>query len=64
MGKQGPCCHCGVTSTPLWRNGPRINLCCAMHVVPGGGQRDHLQTIPLCMHEQNLRIMKSTNIQE
>ncbi|CAL9133036.1 unnamed protein product [Musa acuminata var. zebrina] len=22
MGKQGPCCHCGVTSTPLWRNGP------------------------------------------
>ncbi|KAF8096236.1 hypothetical protein N665_0313s0009 [Sinapis alba] len=22
MGKQGPCCHCGVSSTPLWRNGP------------------------------------------
>lgn len=22
MGKQGPCCHCGITSTPLWRNGP------------------------------------------
>uniref|UniRef100_A0A7N0VMG0 GATA-type domain-containing protein n=1 Tax=Kalanchoe fedtschenkoi TaxID=63787 RepID=A0A7N0VMG0_KALFE len=22
MGKQGPCCHCGVASTPLWRNGP------------------------------------------
>ncbi|KAI4338437.1 hypothetical protein MLD38_023497 [Melastoma candidum] len=22
MGKQGPCCHCGVISTPLWRNGP------------------------------------------
>ncbi|XP_042375951.1 GATA transcription factor 26-like [Zingiber officinale] len=22
MGKRGPCCHCGVTSTPLWRNGP------------------------------------------
>ncbi|KAH7692794.1 Zinc finger NHR/GATA-type protein [Dioscorea alata] len=22
MGKKGPCCHCGVTSTPLWRNGP------------------------------------------
>ncbi|WOG85782.1 hypothetical protein DCAR_0104975 [Daucus carota subsp. sativus] len=22
MVKQGPCCHCGVTSTPLWRNGP------------------------------------------
>ncbi|KAL9666770.1 hypothetical protein QQ045_001110 [Rhodiola kirilowii] len=22
MGKQGPCCHCGVPSTPLWRNGP------------------------------------------
>ncbi|KAG9450398.1 hypothetical protein H6P81_010363 [Aristolochia fimbriata] len=22
MGKQGPCCHCGATSTPLWRNGP------------------------------------------
>ncbi|XP_042482094.1 GATA transcription factor 26-like isoform X2 [Macadamia integrifolia] len=22
MGKQGPCCHCGTTSTPLWRNGP------------------------------------------
>ncbi|XP_039022617.1 GATA transcription factor 26-like isoform X2 [Hibiscus syriacus] len=22
MGKQGPCNHCGVTSTPLWRNGP------------------------------------------
>ncbi|KAL2454167.1 GATA transcription factor 26 [Abeliophyllum distichum] len=22
MGKQGPCYHCGVTSTPLWRNGP------------------------------------------
>ncbi|KAI7743424.1 hypothetical protein M8C21_011275 [Ambrosia artemisiifolia] len=22
MGKQGPCGHCGVTSTPLWRNGP------------------------------------------
>ncbi|XP_051145181.1 GATA transcription factor 26-like [Andrographis paniculata] len=22
MGKQGPCHHCGVTSTPLWRNGP------------------------------------------
>ncbi|KAM3369048.1 hypothetical protein ACQJBY_017122 [Aegilops geniculata] len=22
MGKEGPCCHCGVTSTPLWRNGP------------------------------------------
>ncbi|XP_042405830.1 GATA transcription factor 26-like isoform X1 [Zingiber officinale] len=22
MGKHGPCCHCGVTSTPLWRNGP------------------------------------------
>ncbi|KAJ1264203.1 hypothetical protein BS78_09G245200 [Paspalum vaginatum] len=22
MGKQGPCRHCGVTSTPLWRNGP------------------------------------------
>ncbi|XWS62053.1 hypothetical protein CRYUN_Cryun07bG0178000 [Craigia yunnanensis] len=22
MGKQGPCCHCGVTNTPLWRNGP------------------------------------------
>lgn len=22
MGKQGPCFHCGVTSTPLWRNGP------------------------------------------
>ncbi|GMY29913.1 GATA transcription factor 26-like isoform X4 [Fagus crenata] len=22
MGKQGPCCHCGVTTTPLWRNGP------------------------------------------
>ncbi|CAA6657134.1 unnamed protein product [Spirodela intermedia] len=22
MGKQGPCHHCGITSTPLWRNGP------------------------------------------
>ncbi|XP_015085711.1 GATA transcription factor 26-like isoform X1 [Solanum pennellii] len=22
MGKEGPCYHCGVTSTPLWRNGP------------------------------------------
>ncbi|XP_058764678.1 GATA transcription factor 26-like [Vicia villosa] len=22
MGKQGPCYHCGVSSTPLWRNGP------------------------------------------
>uniref|UniRef100_A0ACD5US34 Uncharacterized protein n=2 Tax=Avena sativa TaxID=4498 RepID=A0ACD5US34_AVESA len=22
MGKEGPCRHCGVTSTPLWRNGP------------------------------------------
>ncbi|CAM8946469.1 unnamed protein product [Rhodiola kirilowii] len=22
MGKHGPCCHCGVASTPLWRNGP------------------------------------------
>ncbi|KAG0473018.1 hypothetical protein HPP92_014494 [Vanilla planifolia] len=22
MGKNGPCRHCGVTSTPLWRNGP------------------------------------------
>ncbi|KAI3756570.1 hypothetical protein L1987_56391 [Smallanthus sonchifolius] len=22
MGKQGPCYHCSVTSTPLWRNGP------------------------------------------
>ncbi|XP_042390384.1 GATA transcription factor 26-like isoform X3 [Zingiber officinale] len=22
MKKQGPCRHCGVTSTPLWRNGP------------------------------------------
>ncbi|KAK4758289.1 hypothetical protein SAY87_019590 [Trapa incisa] len=22
MGKQGPCHHCRVTSTPLWRNGP------------------------------------------
>ncbi|XP_065027901.1 GATA transcription factor 27-like isoform X1 [Musa acuminata AAA Group] len=22
MGKNGPCHHCGVTSTPLWRNGP------------------------------------------
>ncbi|XP_074264744.1 GATA transcription factor 27-like [Silene latifolia] len=22
MGKKGPCCHCGVASTPLWRNGP------------------------------------------
>ncbi|XP_020093922.1 GATA transcription factor 26 isoform X2 [Ananas comosus] len=22
MGKHGPCGHCGVTSTPLWRNGP------------------------------------------
>ncbi|KAK4364484.1 hypothetical protein RND71_015842 [Anisodus tanguticus] len=22
MGKQGPCYHCGVTNTPLWRNGP------------------------------------------
>lgn len=22
MGKKGPCYHCGVTSTPLWRNGP------------------------------------------
>ncbi|XP_020084396.1 GATA transcription factor 26-like isoform X2 [Ananas comosus] len=22
MGKQGPCRHCGITSTPLWRNGP------------------------------------------
>ncbi|KAH7668603.1 Zinc finger NHR/GATA-type protein [Dioscorea alata] len=22
MGKQGPCHHCGATSTPLWRNGP------------------------------------------
>ncbi|CAN4099739.1 unnamed protein product [Withania somnifera] len=22
MGKQGPCYHCGVTGTPLWRNGP------------------------------------------
>ncbi|KAJ3681794.1 hypothetical protein LUZ60_014367 [Juncus effusus] len=22
MGKQGPCCHCGITTTPLWRNGP------------------------------------------
>ncbi|KAJ6804481.1 GATA transcription factor 26-like [Iris pallida] len=22
MGKHGPCCHCGVTNTPLWRNGP------------------------------------------
>ncbi|KAL4291116.1 hypothetical protein GQ457_14G006650 [Hibiscus cannabinus] len=22
MGKQGPCFHCGVDHTPLWRNGP------------------------------------------
>ncbi|KAL9246882.1 hypothetical protein vseg_020363 [Gypsophila vaccaria] len=22
MGKQGPCYHCGVANTPLWRNGP------------------------------------------
>lgn len=22
MGKQGPCCHCGISTTPLWRNGP------------------------------------------
>ncbi|KAD0215458.1 hypothetical protein E3N88_44621 [Mikania micrantha] len=22
MGKEGPCYHCGVASTPLWRNGP------------------------------------------
>ncbi|KAG2679796.1 hypothetical protein I3843_11G067500 [Carya illinoinensis] len=22
MGKHGPCYHCGVTNTPLWRNGP------------------------------------------
>ncbi|EPS58052.1 hypothetical protein M569_16764, partial [Genlisea aurea] len=22
MGKHGPCYHCGVTSSPLWRNGP------------------------------------------
>ncbi|KAL4205124.1 hypothetical protein AMTRI_Chr01g135690 [Amborella trichopoda] len=22
MGKQGPCCHCGILTTPLWRNGP------------------------------------------
>ncbi|XP_077213283.1 GATA transcription factor 26-like isoform X1 [Tasmannia lanceolata] len=22
MGKEGPCCHCGITYTPLWRNGP------------------------------------------
>ncbi|ONK56301.1 uncharacterized protein A4U43_C10F6370 [Asparagus officinalis] len=22
MGKHGPCRHCGVTTTPLWRNGP------------------------------------------
>ncbi|XP_019423966.1 PREDICTED: GATA transcription factor 26-like [Lupinus angustifolius] len=22
MGKEGPCYHCGVISTPLWRNGP------------------------------------------
>uniref|UniRef100_M1C735 GATA zinc finger containing protein n=1 Tax=Solanum tuberosum TaxID=4113 RepID=M1C735_SOLTU len=22
MGKQGPCCHCGIEQTPLWRPGP------------------------------------------
>ncbi|KAK9217942.1 hypothetical protein WN943_006574 [Citrus x changshan-huyou] len=22
MGKQGPCLHCGIERTPLWRNGP------------------------------------------
>ncbi|CAK9214894.1 unnamed protein product [Sphagnum troendelagicum] len=22
MGKQGPCCHCNISTTPLWRNGP------------------------------------------
>ncbi|XP_024364462.1 GATA transcription factor 26 isoform X1 [Physcomitrium patens] len=22
MGKQGPCGHCGIATTPLWRNGP------------------------------------------
>eukprot|EP00271_Cylindrocystis_brebissonii_P019283 TRINITY_DN581_c0_g1_i2.p1 TRINITY_DN581_c0_g1~~TRINITY_DN581_c0_g1_i2.p1 ORF type:complete len:1027 (-),score=136.96 TRINITY_DN581_c0_g1_i2:1988-5068(-) len=22
MGKQGPCTHCGISTTPLWRNGP------------------------------------------
>ncbi|KAD3067371.1 hypothetical protein E3N88_35251 [Mikania micrantha] len=22
MVKEGPCCHCGIKSTPLWRNGP------------------------------------------
>eukprot|EP00249_Psilotum_nudum_P023794 c28983_g1_i3 orf=466-2397(-) len=22
MGKQGPCWHCGISTTPLWRNGP------------------------------------------
>uniref|UniRef100_A0A0C9RVD6 TSA: Wollemia nobilis Ref_Wollemi_Transcript_11123_2146 transcribed RNA sequence n=1 Tax=Wollemia nobilis TaxID=56998 RepID=A0A0C9RVD6_9CONI len=22
MGKQGPCYHCGISTTPLWRNGP------------------------------------------
>eukprot|EP00897_Mesotaenium_endlicherianum_P009029 jgi/Mesen1/8154/ME000438S07259 len=22
MGKQGPCNHCGIATTPLWRNGP------------------------------------------
>ncbi|KAL4556082.1 hypothetical protein LXL04_038722 [Taraxacum kok-saghyz] len=22
MGKEGPCCHCGIEHTPLWRNGP------------------------------------------
>ncbi|KAF5206366.1 Gata transcription factor 26-like [Thalictrum thalictroides] len=22
MGKDGPCYHCGITSSPLWRNGP------------------------------------------
>nr|KAJ0194886.1 hypothetical protein LSAT_V11C700372690 [Lactuca sativa] len=22
MGKEGPCYHCGIEQTPLWRNGP------------------------------------------
>jgi hypothetical protein len=33
---------------------------CAMHVGLGGGQREHLQIIPLYMLGQNLMIMRIT----
>ncbi|TKY71316.1 GATA transcription factor 26 [Spatholobus suberectus] len=60
MVKKGPCLHCGISSTPLWRNGPiekpvLCNACGSRYKLKGHLDNYLPKNVQLQLHHKNFK---------